>query len=220
MNREFWEERWEQGRIGFHAERPNRPLLDYWASLGVPEGGQVFVPLCGKSLDMLWLSEQGHPVLGAELSELAVAAFFEENEIPVHANAGSYTGEGSGGTRIEIRNGDLFELRSEDLADVRAIYDRAALVALPEEMRARYAEFLTTTAPAGVPILLQTIEYDQAEMAGPPFSVGAAEVQRLFGDVYDCVELERRPVIDELERFRKAGVTALDEIVWRLSDRN
>lgn len=214
MEREFWETRWEEGRIGFHASETDGELTTHWASLGVPADALVLVPLCGKSLDMLWLREQGHRVLGAELSPVAVDAFFAENEIPFERDGTTLRGDG-----IEIWNGDLFDLGASDMADVRGIYDRAALVAMPPEMRARYAKHLVSIVPAGAPVLLQTIEFDQELMAGPPFSVDAAEVHKLYGGAYHCEELVRRRVVKDRERFRKAGVNELDEIVWRLSAR-
>ena len=214
MEREFWETRWQEGRIGFHRSETNLELLAHWSSLGVPKDAQVLVPLCGKSLDMLWLRAQGHRVLGTELSSIAVEAFFAENKIPLERESATLRGN-----RIEIRGGDHFELEAPDLGSVRGIYDRAALVAMPKEMRARYAGHLISTVPKGTPILLQTIEFDSGLIAGPPFSVEAAEVIDLYGGAYHCEELVRRPVIEERERFRKAGVDELDEVVWRLTAR-
>ena len=80
MEKTYWLDRWERDDIGFHQTDVNAYLSDYWSELKLTHGSKVFVPLCGKSRDMLWLNQQGHTVLGVELSKFAVQAFFTENE--------------------------------------------------------------------------------------------------------------------------------------------
>ncbi len=212
MDHKFWTDRWKEGRIGFHREEANRALVKHWGALGVPADRQVFVPLCGKSLDMVWLNRRGHDVFGVELSPLAVEAFFAENFDRHSAEGQTQSGEG-----IQVRCGDFFDVTREDLADVGGIYDRGSLIALPPELRQRYAEHLQAVAPPKVPILLLAVEYDQSQMGGPPFSVPSAEIEELFGGRYRCEELERRDVLEQEERFKKRGVTRLHEVTWRLA---
>ena len=211
MEPSFWEARWKEGRIGFHASETDLELMTHWASLGVAEGAQVLVPLCGKSLDMLWLREQGYRVLGVELSSIAVEAFFEENGVPFERDGDTWRGD-----RIELICGDLFGLKASDFGSVRAVYDRAALVALPEDMRESYAGFLGSTLELGTPMLVKMIEYDQSQMQGPPFSVGASEVRRLYGGGLRYEEVLRRPMVEGLERFQRKGVDSVEEVVCRL----
>lgn len=183
MEHQFWLERWEKNQIGFHQSEINEYLSTHWEQLGLPDGAAVFVPLCGKSLDMLWLREQGHPVFGVELSEKAVAAFFEENGIPAEVRRqgehADYIGE-----QLQLRAGDFFALKREDLGAIRAVYDRAALIALPPAMRADYARHMARLLPAGAHILLITMEYPEGALEGPPFSVTEEEVGRLFGEAF------------------------------------
>lgn len=203
MKHEFWLERWEQNQIGFHQTEINRYLTGHWAELGLPPGAPVFVPLCGKSLDMLWLREQGYPVLGVELSGKAVSAFFEENDIAAEVSQGErfriYQAEG-----LQLLVGDFFALTPEDLGGVRAVYDRASLIALPPALRSDYARHMATLLPAGSHILLVTMEYAEGTLEGPPFSVSEEEVNYLFGRNF---AIERRAVWADAEGPRGVAVT-------------
>lgn len=168
MKAEFWLERWQRNEIGFHQGEINAHLQEFWGGLQLPAGSEVFVPLCGKSRDLLWLRAQGHRVLGVELSPLAVEDFFLENELkPQVRSHGIFDSWSCDG--VTLLCGDFFELEAADLKGVAAVYDRASLVALPPEMRERYAQHLHRILPARVPMLLVTMDYPQAEMSGPPF---------------------------------------------------
>lgn len=184
MEAEFWHERWRERQIGFHQKAHNAQMLSHWQSLGLARGSRIFVPLAGKSMDMIWLAGEGHKVLGVELNRLAARAFFEENDLPVEEEQiPGYQIFRS--HEIEIRCGDFFALTPEDLAAVDAVYDRAALIALPPGMRARYAAHMIACLPKEAQILLVTLEYPQPEMDGPPFSVSEAEVAELYGEAFD-----------------------------------
>jgi thiopurine S-methyltransferase len=184
METQFWLERWRQGRIGFHQTASNPWLVRYFKDLRIPADSRVLVPLCGKSLDMLWIAEQGYRVLGVELSPVAVASFFQENEFPVdHENRNEFISYRSG--PIEILLGDFFDLKAGDLNGVVGIYDRAALVALPPDLRRRYASHLGAIVSAGLRILLLSFEYPEGFREGPPFSVTASEVEKLFSESFD-----------------------------------
>lgn len=215
MEHDFWHERWRNGEIGFHLNEINPWLLRHWPTLDVPQAGTVFVPLCGKSLDMLWLREQGHAVLGVELSGIAVEAFFTGQGATAQRNLqGKFAALESDGIRLLC--GDFFDLRREDMAQVSAVYDRAALIALPPDLRRRYAQHLAHILPAGTVMLLVVMEYPQAERNGPPFSVPPDEVRALYGDVARIELLESREVLDENPRFKQQGVTRMHEHVLQL----
>ena len=203
MKHEFWLERWEQNQIGFHQAEINRYLTEHWAELGLPRGAAVFVPLCGKSLDMLWLREQGHSVLGIELSRKAVEAFFSENElqptVSEDARFASYAGQG-----LRILAGDYFALTQADLGGVCAVYDRAALIALPQTMREEYARHMATLLPSGAHILLVTMEYPPGTLEGPPFSVTDDEVHALYGADFS---VELKASWEEAEGPRGIAIT-------------
>jgi thiopurine S-methyltransferase len=216
MERQFWLERWERAEIGFHQDEVNPYLLKYWPELHAEQGGEVFVPLCGKSLDMLWLCQHGHGVLGVELSPIAVRDFFAENGM-----AASHTGGGRfdccEAEGIRILCGDFFELTPAHMAQVRKVYDRASLVALPPEMRERYARHLVSILPSGTRILLVTFDYPQAEMSGPPFAVSEAEVRALYGEVADIRLLASEDVLDQNPRFRQRGLSRMVENIFLLT---
>jgi len=216
MDNEFWLQRWSKNEIGFHQHRVNEYLQRYWPQFEMPAGARVFVPLCGKSLDLQWLRERGHRVIGVELARQAVADFFSEWGVtPQITQAGPF--ERWQAQDIELLCGDFFDLRAEHLADVRAVFDRAALIALPAPLREAYAATLRGILPPGAPTLLVTADYPQHEMSGPPFSVSDAEVKELFGEnrVQPLAETDilQRP---ENERFRQRGLTRLVERVYRL----
>ncbi len=192
------------------------PLLQkHWPTLALPVGSRVFVPLAGKSLDMLWLAERGHRVLGVELSALAVDQFFSENGLTPTVRESRYGVHHVAGN-IELICGDAFALDTEVLADCVGVYDRAALIALPPPMRERYAAELYAKLPAGCTGLLLTLEYAQAEMAGPPFSVEEAEVRRLYEADWQVALLDRRDILAMQPDFAAAGLTALGTAVYRL----
>jgi thiopurine S-methyltransferase len=191
MEPDFWMDRWQRGRIGFHQSRINEQLERHLPELGLERGDAVLVPLCGKSHDMLWLAANGYAVIGVELVELAVRAFFEENGLVATTEpAGALTAYRS--DALTILNGDIFDVRAEDVSAVRAVYDRAALIALPREMRRRYVEHLVAVLPPEWSWLLLTIEYDESTRSGPPFSVRDDEVRELFDAHADVTLLERR----------------------------
>jgi thiopurine S-methyltransferase len=215
MDADFWLQKWQEGQIGFHRHDVMPLLQKHWPSLQLPEGSRVLVPLCGKSLDMHWLAAQGHRVLGVELSPLAVAQFFEEAGLKPERTTSPY-GEHVSAGPFEIILGDAFGLDPGLLADITGVYDRAALIALPPDLRLRYRDTVYAALPAGCQGLLITLEYPQEEKAGPPFSVAQAEVDSLFAAPWRHTLLERRDILDQEPRFREEGLSALETAVYRL----
>ncbi|SEN19405.1 thiopurine S-methyltransferase [Nitrosospira multiformis] len=221
MKKEYWLERWRQEEIGFHQNEINPYLSRYWSELQVvsgKSGKQVFVPLCGKSCDMIWLREQNLSVLGVELSPLAVEAFFKENEYsPRHTTGEKFDQWDAGGIRLLC--GDFFDLKKDHLAQVDAVYDRASLVALPPETRGAYTDHLLCILPPAIRILLITFDYPQSEMSGPPFAVSTAEVEALYGKRTDIRLLAKFNVLAENPRFQQRGISRLQESIFLLTTR-
>ena len=215
MDANFWQQRWQDGQIGFHQDRTTPLLEAHWEAAEVPSGGRVFVPLAGKSLDMLWLAARGHRVLGVELSALAVEQFFAENGLTPEITESRYGRHYVAGA-IELILGDAFGLDAEILADCVGVFDRAALIALPASMRLRYAANLYSKLPGGCRGLLITLEYPQHEKVGPPFSVVEAEVRGLFERDWRIEPLERQDILDAQTAFQEEGVTALTTAAYRL----
>ncbi|HET9047998.1 MAG TPA: thiopurine S-methyltransferase [Chiayiivirga sp.] len=215
MNPEFWRQRWREGRIGFHRTEV-MPLLErHWPSLGVAPGCRVLVPLCGKSLDMAWLAARGHQVLGVDVSELAIEQFLSEHhlEAQVHRSAmGTHYRAGA----IELICGDAFALDASTLSSCTALYDRAAMIALPPDLRHRYVESVYSRLPQGDCALLITLEYPQPEKDGPPFSVDEPEVRARLTPAWTVEVLERRDILAHEPGF---GVSSLQTVVYRLTRR-
>ena len=216
MKKYFWLERWEREEIGFHENEANVYLTQYWHELHLAQGSAVFVPLCGKSVDMRWLREQGYPVLGVELSSVAAQAFFKENGYTRNYLANEKF-ERYEANDIRILCGDFFDLSRGDLASVSAVYDRAAMVALPPEMREQYVKHLVSILPPAAQILLITFDYPQPEMQGPPFAVSAEEVELLYREHADIRLLGKMDVLAKNPRFQKRGLTRLQESIYLLA---
>lgn len=183
MDAEFWYERWQTARIGFHREQVNAQLTQVWPMLKLAKHSQVLVPLCGKSKDMLWLAERGHEVSGFELSPLAVADFFTEASLtPTQSAVGPY--QCWQADQLHIYQGDFFQIdkfQAQQLGhQFDAAYDRAALIALPKEMRAQYVELLARLLKPGASLLLVTVHYAPEQQQAPPFSVDEQAVLALF----------------------------------------
>ncbi len=213
MESSFWHQRWAENQIGFHQEKINSRLIRFWPQLDLLKGTMVFVPLCGKTLDMLWLVEEGFEVLGIELSESACEAFFQENGIPFERNRGDrfveFTGE-----QIRLLAGDFFALTAMDLAGVTSFYDRAALVALPESMRQKYAQHMDAVLPPHCQGLCISMSYDEMKMKGPPFSVGEDEVRQLFESAFDVEVIAESSGPDIVGNLRQRGLDTLAEKVY------
>lgn len=219
MDANFWQQRWREGKIGFHQERVTPLLEKHWDALNLPANSKVFVPLAGKSLDMDWLAARGHRVLGVELSEQAVQQFFAERDLQPTVTESRF-GRHFASEAVELICGDAFELEAATLAECAAVYDRAALIALPPTMRKRYANELYARLPTGCLGLLVTIEYPQHEKNGPPFSVDETEVHALFDREWRIELLERRDILAEQPGFSAEGVSALQTAAYRLQRRS
>jgi thiopurine S-methyltransferase len=209
MDASFWHAKWERGEIGFHNSEANPALIRCYDHLGLEQGQRVFLPLCGKTLDIAWLLDKGLRVVGAELSEKAIQGLFHELGVePDIRQVGSlllYQAEA-----LDIFVGDIFDLSADVLGAVDAIYDRAALVALPPALRQQYTVHLRTITATARQLVI-CYEYDQAQRNGPPFSVASEEVHQHYDDYYRLSLLETQDVAGVM----KNRLTA-HETVWAL----
>jgi len=216
VDAQFWHDRWRDNLIAFHKLGVNPFLEKYFDNLGIGDGGHVLVPLCGKTVDMRWLCEHGCTVTGVELSEIAVRDFFHEQGITAReCDEGAFRIlKGNG---IELLAGDFFALDGARLGRVSAVYDRAALVALPAEMRPRYVQHLLSLLAPEVPILLLSFEYPAGEMDGPPFSVDEAQVRELFAGHRRITRLETVDRYQSESALVQRGLSRLVEHAFLLS---
>lgn len=210
VTNEFWLERWQSGRIGFHRDEVNPWLVQYWPQ--VPRGAKVLVPLCGKSADLLWLANQGYEVTGVELSPMAVVEFFGDNDLTYHTeHMGDLKIHTANDLPLRIVEGDYFDF---DETGFDACYDRAALVAMPEEKREGYVLHTKQRLSPQAALLLITLSYD-GDQAGPPFSVLDFEVTELWGEWIRKVASEDLLQVDE--RYQGEDRSFYEETVWRIT---
>ena len=222
MEAEYWLKRWREGRTGWHRSEVMPLLVQHWSALNVPRGSRVLVPLCGKSLDMLWLAQQGMRVLGVDVSPVAIESFLAENQLHARTRGeadGTHYEITNASGEIEIINGDAFALDPDEVAQCNVFYDRAALIAMPAPMRRRLVDELYVQLPAGSAGLLITLTYPGNEMQGPPFSVDDAEVHDLFDKRWQVDRLEYRDILASQPSFSNQGVSALHTGVYALTRR-
>ena len=188
MDASFWLDRWQNNKTGWHEKQANPLLINNVDHLKLSKGDRIFLPLCGKSLDIAWLLDQGYQVVGVELSELAVKAVFESLEItPKISNIDDFIQYETDDLILFV--GDFFLATADLIGYIDATYDRAALVALPENMRTLYAEHLMLITKKA-PQLLITLEYDQNFTAGPPFSINTPMLIDYYHQYYEASLLE------------------------------
>ncbi len=215
MKAEFWLNKWELNETGFHQESANEALRAHWASVQAPAGGTVFVPLCGKSLDMCWLADQGYEVLGVEVSSIACNAFFDGLKLrPQIRPAGQFCSYSAGPYRI--LQGDFFSATAADVGPLAAFYDRAALVAMPPEMQPDYVQQLVDLLPTGAVGLINCLEYPPELMDGPPFSIREAGLRKLLGPRCQVTLLSAREINTEGTNLERKGLVGLAETAYRV----
>jgi thiopurine S-methyltransferase len=205
---DFWHSRWQTGQHGWHEAGGNVALREYWPRL--EPGSRVLVPLCGKTVDLLWLAKQGLDVTGVELSEIAACAFFEEAGLQYESDqADGFSWFRNPEAGIAIACGNYFEFSDRPFD---ALYDRASLVALPPKKRPEYIRQTQMLLKPGAPQLLLTLEYDDANIEGPPFSVLADEVLGYWPGLHRVHE--HNDIENSSPKFRDVGVTEVIEVVW------
>lgn len=215
MDKNYWIGRWKRGETGWHQSEVEPRMIDYFSIL---PSTRVFVPLCGKSLDLKWLLTHGHEVVGVELSEQASREFFQENSIPFQEDkVGPFNR--FRGDRITIFNGDYFDLEPGYLGSFNSVYDRAALIALPAEIRGRYTQKMLqligeTRQSAAFRFLQIVLERTPHDLTGPPFSVPGSEIEKLYGSYFAIECLSR----EKVEMSQRPGVMT-EECVYSMSGR-
>lgn len=207
MKHEFWHDKWQSNNIGFHLSNPNPLLIKHIHSLNLQPQARIFIPLCGKSLDIHWLLQQEFHVTGIDLSPIAIEELISELKLEFTVSqVGDLTHYHH--QNIDLYVGDFFELTSSNIGKIDAIYDRAALVALPEEMRTDYAQHLMQISNKATQLLI-SFEYDQGVMAGPPFSISPQQFKNYYSKQYQLQLLESQTELIK-------GKVDAEEKVWLL----
>jgi thiopurine S-methyltransferase len=213
---DFWLDRWRTGQIGFHQAAVDRHLQTYWPLLRLPANSAIFVPLCGKSLDLIWLRDFGHAVIGVELSQVAVQSFLMKHGIPAKRRmAGDF--DIYEADSFILFCGDYFKLTPALLGSVSAVYDRAALISWIPAARESYVKHLTSLTRAGTQTLLIVVEFPQEQMSGPPFPVTRDTIENLYAGHYSIEELGRHEILELEPRLKARGLTELREVCYRVT---
>jgi thiopurine S-methyltransferase len=213
---DFWLERWRTGQIGFHQPAVDRHLRRHWPDLGLADSSRVFVPLCGKSLDLLWLRERGHSVAGVELSAVALESLCMEQGVLAKRRTLEHF-DVYEAAQIQLYRGDFFKLAPELLGTFSAIYDRASLISWTPELRPAYVAQVAALSQPGTLTLLIAMEYPQAQMPGPPFSLSAEDIDLLYSESHAIQPLSRQDILATEPRLRSRGLTQLHEVCYRLT---
>jgi len=215
MKAEFWLSKWEKNEIGFHLAAPHPWLVQGWSQFEPAKEACVFVPLCGKTHDIDFFLTQGHRVVANELSEAAVKEVFSRLNITPSivewAGGSCYESE-----QLTVYVGDFFQLSAEQIGQVDYVYDRAAIIALPFEMREAYAQKIMTLCPNAQQCLI-TLAYDQNAMTGPPFSVNDDEVKQHYSKYYKIERLHGADILEHEPKFKQNGLNALEQSFYRLT---
>ena len=192
MEAAFWHQRWESGEIAFHEAKPHRFLRAHWDKLNLEESSVVFLPLCGKSLDIDWLLTLGHCVVGVELNAGAVEEVFAR--LGLIPQRDEFEGlERLRAGHLTVYVGDFFKLGQAHLGAVSGVFDRGALVALPDAMRRDYVSHLAALTP-GARSLTVSYAYEEGQTQGPPFSVPFADVEALFAATHTARQIDSAPI--------------------------
>lgn len=215
MQDEDWLNRWQKNQIGFHDTQVNEHLTRFISHYDLKPGATLFLPLCGKSADIIWLARQGFEVIGVELSDIAIESFFAEQGLPwQQLESECFVMRRS--DNICLLEGNFFDLQSDDLGDCNLVYDRAALIALDQSNRRRYVEWMHSLIDDSATMLLITLDYDQSQMNGPPFAVSQNEVEHHYGQTFQIDILTQTEIVDDSPRWRDKGLSSLVETVYQL----
>ena len=214
-----WHDFWSrEGNPGFHQAGVNTYLEQFISLFDLAPGDTVFLPLCGKSVDMLWLAQQGFKVIGVELSEVAIKAFFKESAL--HYEIESIPGfTRYDSANISLYHGNFIDLKAQHLSSCKLVYDRASIVAIEPSNRPVYSQHMLNLIPGETSMLLVLLEYDQSVISGPPFSVPVAEVESYYSDLYDIQTLLSQELIEKEPRWREKGLESFRETVLKLEVR-
>lgn len=213
---DFWHERWERGETAFHRDRVNEDLERHAGWLLDGGAHRVLVPLCGKTLDLAWLADRGHEVVGVELSPIAARAVFSAQGVtPEVTEEGPLVRYRHGS--LTVLCGDVFEVRPDHVGPIDRVWDRAALIALPTALRARYAPRIRALTQPGALVLQTTIEYPPCDKEGPPFSVDEDEVRRLYHGAEVTLAERRDATAGIRPAWAEAGMTRLADVVYRIA---
>lgn len=219
MEFEFWDNCWQRESQPFHLAEAHTFLVKYVQQYFSADK-RVFVPLSGKSIDLVFLSEQGYYPVGVEFNPKAVNRFIEENQLEFSSQTFSVDDDHElvryHNHTMEVWLADFFDITSEQIGKFRQVYDRAAFIALPEAMRSDYAKHLKSMLAKDATLLLVTMDYVPDEMSGPPFHITLDEIKQQFPEGR-VEELCRCSLLDTHPRWKELELSRLDEVLYKIT---
>lgn len=220
MEISYWKSRWQKDNTGWHMQQIYPHLVRYWERLNLKEGANILVPLCGKSLDVQWLVNQDYCVIGVDVSEKAILELKDSLGISFkNISKGPFKGYLTESVQLWV--GDFLKMQSSYIPAIDAIYDKAALIALPANMRCKYAAVIKRLCEPHTQMMLNCFEYCQQEMTGPPFAVFREEAEKLYGERFAIELMHEESIFDQLQKFHQRGLSSfLNEKVYHLYPSN
>ena len=211
MKQDFWHQCWENTHIGFHQDELQPLLIEHFPQYIEADDSRVFVPCCGKTSDLLYFSKR-FKVIGNELSSIACRDFFHENKLVPNIKQTLRFNVLEQGN-ISLYQGDFFSLQAHTFKAFDWVYDRAALIAFPENMRSQYVSHLKTFIQENTRVFLLTLEYPEGEISGPPFSIKQSDVEVLFAG-YEITKVATRDLTGQKFAKRSLPVSKLNESLY------
>ena len=212
---DYWQNRWKNNETGWHEPLPHPLLAEYYPQLALEQGDTVFVPFCGASVDMAFLARCGYRVIGVEISPKACAQFFTEQGLPYTQHPlppfDCYQGE-----HILIYCGDYFALTAALLGEAKAVYDRAAFVAISPTERYAYLNQLCHLMPPAFSVLLVTLYYHNAHQ-GPPYNCLPNLTQKVLASAFDVSLLKEVGDTPVCQHLQGRGFMQLREQLYYLT---
>ncbi|XP_013388873.1 probable thiopurine S-methyltransferase [Lingula anatina] len=184
-----WIGAWERNSTRWHMPNVNCFLEEFLdVLLAGKKAAKILVPLCGKTIDMKWLADLGHTVIGVDGAEKAATEFFTEQNIaykvePCDAIQGTLCC--SMDNKIRIYVGDFFKFNQDFEGQFDAIWDRASLVAIDESDRLQYVNILNSVLKPGCHCLIEAMDFIPSEKSGSPHAIPLECVRELFGNDYN-----------------------------------
>jgi thiopurine S-methyltransferase len=180
-NNQYWLDRWDCNDIdGFCQESPNESLVKHFSKFKLNANSTCMIPMCGNSIDIMFFVANKVNVVGIELSEKAAILFFKSHQLQYSVIQGDkykcYQGD-----NVSIYVADVFDLPSliKDMPLFDIWYDRGAYIALPDNLRYKYAKMMVEVCSDNIQILLLAMTHDR-ETQTPPFSISQDEINANF----------------------------------------
>lgn len=219
MSKNTWEDCWSVGKTFFHRSAYHPMLVEHIEKLINGRSNLViFIPLCGKSLDIKYLYDLGHTVVGVEGAKSPIEEFFGEHNLEfTKSDCPSVNGSvyKNGDNRIRIYHGDMFDFNGKDEVKFSGVWDRGSFGAINKTDRPKYVELLTSMVTEDCQYLLNTYDYNPEQFSGPPHCFTDEEMLGYWGHKWNITRIHYEDVNNDSKREK--GVEYFNEQVHHLT---